>query len=387
MFEETMDIDLYLLRWSTDKSYILFGASDTIVKFANSFSFEINLEYIVDNDKEKHNRYFENLKVKDLSYLKNENKEYQIIITAPSIKSQIQIKKQLESMGFVEEYDFTTYTKLMMIWKWHSEKLIAMNYTEVMITSKCNLKCQNCGLYIPHYENPQHRSIESIIQDLDSYFKVIDYVSEFRLLGGEPLIHPEITSLVEIIGEKYRDKIGEFAIVTNGIAAPRSELIRTVKKYEAVFHISDYSNQLPQFYNAINDLISVLKENGVLYKKSMSDKWLNLGSPYISRKLSKKQLAEKFNHCKMPCRGLYDQKVYYCGPLNSVVMAKIYRADANDYFDLIKVQRMTKEERFNKLLNFELGNIQMGYVSFCDFCNGFGIDNDCYVEAGIQVRK
>lgn len=387
MFEDAMDIDLYFSRWSTDKSYILFGASDTISKLMNSLSFEINLEYIVDNAKEKQNKCFENLRVKDPSCLKNINNEYQIIITAPSIKAQIQIKKQLETMGFVEEHDFTTYTKLMMIWKWYSEKLIAMNYIEAMITSKCNLKCQNCGLYIPHYENPQHRSIELIIQDLDSYFKVIDYVSEFRLLGGEPLIHPEITSLVEIIGKKYRNKIGEFAIVTNGIAVPTCELIRTVKKHEAVFHISDYSSQLPQFYNAINNLISVLEENGVFYKKSISDKWLNLGSPFISRKLSKKQLAEKFNHCKMPCRGLYDQKVYYCGPLSSAVMAKIYSADANDYFDLIKVQRMSKEERFNNLLNFELGNIQMGYVTFCDFCNGFGIDNDCYVEAGIQVRK
>lgn len=387
MSEGILDIERYFSRWSTDKSYVFFGASETIIKFRNSLSFEISSKCIVDNAKEKQDQCFENLIVKDPSYLKNINNEYQIIITAPSIKAQIQIKKQLETMGFVDEHDFTTYTKLMMIWKWHSEKLIAMNYAEVMITSKCNLKCQNCGLYIPHYENPQHRSIESIIQDLDSYFKVIDYVSEFRLLGGEPLIHPEITSLVEIIGEKYRGKIGEFAIVTNGIAVLRSELIRTMKKYEAVFHISDYSNQLPQFYNAINNLISVLKENGVFYKKSISGKWLNLGSPFISRKLSKKQLAEKFNHCKMPCRGLYDQKIYYCGPLSSAVMAQIYSADENDYFDLIKVQRISKEERFNNLLNFELGNIQMGYVAFCDYCNGFGCDNNCYVEAGIQIRK
>ncbi|MBI4855609.1 MAG: radical SAM protein [Acetobacterium woodii] len=386
MFEETMSNDLYFLRWSINKTYILFGASETIVKFRNAFDFEIDLKCIVDNSKEKQNKYFGSLKVNDPSYLNSIKNECQIIITAPSIKAQIQIKEQLESMGFIEGQNFTTYTKLMMVWKWYTDRSIAVNYTEVMITSKCNLKCQNCGLYIPCYENQEHRTIESINRDLDSYFKVIDYVSEFRLLGGEPLIYPEIVDLITIIGEKYRAKIGEFVIVTNGIAAAKCDLITVMKKFNVVFHISDYSNTLPQIRKSIGKLIIRSEEAGITYKRNSSNKWLDLGSPFNSRKLSKKQLIEKFNRCKMPCRSLYNQKMFYCGPLSSAVMARIYSSVRNDYFDLSEAQYMSKEEKFNSLLNFELGNTQMGYITFCDFCNGFGCDNTFYVEPGVQIE-
>jgi hypothetical protein len=41
-------------------------------------------------------------------------------------------------------------------------------------------------MFIPHYELPKHRDIQTILNDIDLYFNLVDYVSIFHLVGGEP---------------------------------------------------------------------------------------------------------------------------------------------------------------------------------------------------------
>lgn len=89
------------------------------------------------------------------------------------------------------------------------------------ITNKCNLRCKHCA------------AISLLEQDKAEYKdwrKVIDYVSGFvdsiSLLGGEPLLHPEIEELI-----KYANSKGiKILIITNGQAD--SNIISAIMKQD-----------------------------------------------------------------------------------------------------------------------------------------------------------
>lgn len=92
---------------------------------------------------------------------------------------------------------------------------------EVHVTEHCNLNCKHCAHFSPLAE-------ESYI-DIDRYTKDVNRLSELfdgemsyiLLLGGEPLLHPRLSELMEITRKAF--PIGRIRIVTNGILLPKME--------------------------------------------------------------------------------------------------------------------------------------------------------------------
>lgn len=70
-------------------------------------------------------------------------------------------------------------------------------------TSNCNLTCKHC------------RGMSGAHLDIDTAKKAIDVLSSFKLLiltGGEPLLHPDIFSILEYA----KDRMDRVALATNG---------------------------------------------------------------------------------------------------------------------------------------------------------------------------
>ena len=58
-----------------------------------------------------------------------------------------------------------------------------------------------------------------------------------------------------------------------------------------------------------------------------------------------------------------DGKFYYCHLNTSAVLTKLFPLNDNDYVGLKDV---SKED----LIKFDLGYTDLGYITFCDNCNG-----------------
>ena len=71
------------------------------------------------------------------------------------------------------------------------------------ITSKCNIKCKYCF----HDNSGEHRLAEDIIKEAEE----CKHLSPFFFTGGEPTLHPEITSIVKEVS-----KFGTIWLLTNG---------------------------------------------------------------------------------------------------------------------------------------------------------------------------
>jgi MoaA/NifB/PqqE/SkfB family radical SAM enzyme len=375
----------YVSYWTKENSYVLFGVTDKLFGLLKSFGGDLRARYIVDNDAKKQGTTVAGLPVKSVAAIAEEGDAARIIITNQNGASRTQIVGQLRSMGLVPERHFTMHEKIAVLWKWHYEKAIAMPYTELMVTSRCSLRCKNCGLYIPHYEKTAHRPLASLERDIEAYFGVVDYVADFHLVGGEPLLHPELGELLRFLDERYKKKYGVVTIVTNATVPLGERLLSLCKERSVEFYISNYSSTIPAIKDKVDKFIEKLDRNGIHYRNWSANRWLDLGSPLESRQSPREELIERFDDCRMPCRALYDGNLYYCGPLASAVMGGLFKALRDDYVDLAASATEPFDDRAMRIIKLELGMIDAGYVTFCQYCNGFGSRNTASIIAAEQL--
>ena len=94
-----------------------------------------------------------------------------------------------------------------------------MRSLDVMITTKCSLKCANCCNLMQYYKDAKNTSLEKINSALDVLHKNVDYISEFRVIGGEPLMNKDWANVVNSISVKNSD--AKIFIYTNGTITPK----------------------------------------------------------------------------------------------------------------------------------------------------------------------
>lgn len=195
---------------------------------------------------------------------------------------------------------------------------------EVDITRHCNLNCAYCGLYSPLAEK-EFLDPEEYRRDCARLSEL--FHGEMRrvyLLGGEPLLHPQIIELMKITREAF--PFGIIRILTNGILLPKMEedFWEACHKYQVEITTTEYPIQLD--YSACGD---IAEKHGVAYvphtfgidkvhKKKM-------GRDLISLK-SMVRPERNFAHCGSAniCLTLSHGKMYACGVAANIHLLKNY---------------------------------------------------------------
>lgn len=84
---------------------------------------------------------------------------------------------------------------------------------ELNVTTHCNLKCYGCGRGSPAFAE-ESVSVSDLAADLSALAKVL-HVREFRLAGGEPLQHPAIVEIADLV--RRSGVADEITLITNGV--------------------------------------------------------------------------------------------------------------------------------------------------------------------------
>ena len=98
----------------------------------------------------------------------------------------------------------------------NSEGLVRLRKLEIYLTNGCNLKCRFCS----HF-NPYRKGIvptESLIGSMETWSKKVS-PKKFGILGGEPLLHPELDSIVRKARECWSQ--ARLILTTNGLLLPK----------------------------------------------------------------------------------------------------------------------------------------------------------------------
>lgn len=373
--------DGFYKEWSLDNEYYIWGTSTTTKSFYEKFEGLINIKGYIDNDKKKQGSYLNGKIIYSIEDIKDVIGKNKIIIASGAYN---EISSQLMKYGLIEGTDFCDSRIFIGVYFSYVQNKVYIYRTDLSITSKCNLKCKSCNMFMPYYDSPRHKSFEEIKDDIDAYFKWVDNLQLLNILGGEPFLHPNIVEIIEYIGDRYYKKyIEHIEFFSNGTIKLSEEILSACKKYDIGIQVSDYSNKLEYLKEKVEEFIQTLSQNNIQVRRNISDKWLDFGYPNERNNLRhEEEMIGFFDKCRAPFRGLNNKKIYYCHLSSSAIQCNLFTENSNDYFDLSQYDESKKRE----LTEFDLGYNNNGYISFCKHCYGCDTVNERYVEVAEQIN-
>jgi len=381
LYNPTKDnFDKFISNWDVDTEYVLFGASKECVQFIRSLDFimgdrKLKIKYIVDHN------------IKDTTKVDNINEISSFFRQSKSIKTDRTDLKLIHIDDFVatpneqviittdvyrqfyKEYlekhniQYTWYKNIASIWPFKYENKVHIFQTDVLVTEKCTLACSHCNMFMPHFVSPNHRDLEIIKSDIDLFFNKVDYVSVFHLVGGEPFLYPHIEDVIRYVLLNYITKIDKLIITTNGTVQPKQNTLDLLKNSDIILSVSDYTDKLENIKSKVLKVIEVYKSQNINHYVRTEIEWYDFGDLRIKKDLPTDKLTKHFDSCTAPFRGLNDGKFYYCHLNTSAVLTKLFPLNDNDYVGLKDVSK-------ENLIKFDLGYTDLGYITFCDNCNG-----------------
>lgn len=125
----------------------------------------------------------------------------------------LRISEENIVLGLPEDVLYEINTK---DYKQKVKKLSAEEFHfEINIVKHCNLNCRGCNHFSPLADN-EFMEVSQIEQDVRRLGELFDHTaSRIFLLGGEPLLHPELEKIMKICRENFAKT--SIYIVTNGI--------------------------------------------------------------------------------------------------------------------------------------------------------------------------
>lgn len=228
---------------------------------------------------------------------------------------------------------------------------------EFHLVDSCNLRCAGCSHYSSLLNNLTYPNIEDIINDLTFLKdKVGNNLKWLRLLGGEPLMHPDISECLMKIRELF--PVTNISIVTNGLLLEKMEqkFYDVCLQFKIKIRITDYRiiNLFP--------MISKLKNMGIYV-----DYYKNVNIWHYQHIRLTEGKIDCLKHCiyKKICNNYKNGKIYLCPHIAYIEYFNKYfnkdiKLDKTDYISLDDI------DSFNELLE----KIKTAKPNFCyQYCN------------------
>ena len=153
-----------------------------------------------------------------------------------------------------------------------SDKKPSLSYFEVPITDICNLNCKGClfASNLVQKEKIEHVSFTELEQDAKRMSELFYDIPWIRILGGEPLMHPDIIEIFKSYRKYFPDS--EIDLCTNGLLIPKMsrEFWDTVKQERISIHISGYK----PVYHMLDKIDKILKAEKIPYAILKREKFL-----------------------------------------------------------------------------------------------------------------
>ena len=218
--------------------------------------------------------------------------------------------------------------------KYYKEIRPTVEFMEVLVTNHCNLNCRRCA----HFSNID---TENAFLDLDKYEQYLvqlrnkfENISLFQLIGGEPLLNPQLDRYVSL-ARKYLPG-SRIEIMTNGLLIlkmPR-KLIDAIVQCNAFVCITQY----PPTREKLLQIVDFFEKERIRYHiyplTTHFDKILTLKGE------SGNKTYAKYAKSECVCHGIEDGRIYLCPSIS-----RLY--NAQEYFNI----HITKEELINSSID------------------------------------
>lgn len=252
---------------------------------------------------------------------------------------------------------------------WRAGERPIMPYLELVVTEKCSLRCKDCANLMQHYCAPMHYPLEQLQADIELLAQRASAVWTLQVLGGEPLMLPQLDKLLQMLcTQRFIKRI---QVVTNGTIAPWGNQLAALKHRKITVLISNYG----EHSRKMETLRALLPKERIRFKTLDYSAWMDYGD-LSPRHLTREQRARSFAQCaSAECKTLLKGRVYACP--RSAHMANLQMTDAAaDCLDLADAANF--RERALAFYNLES-------VAACEHCTP--PDARASISPGLQMPK
>ena len=180
------------------------------------------------------------------------------------------------------------------------------HFLEIHAADHCNLNCYGCSHYSSISEE-RYLDLQNLEINLKHLQKVSKYFKEVRIMGGEPLLHPEIIRIMETVRGTF--KHNQISLLSNGILLKRmnEEFWAACKKNNIELKITIYPNV------NVDSILQILDDKEVKYSFYADRKGTHWEALLLNEKKSKNALINYYR-CGgyQECWQLYDNKIIGC---------------------------------------------------------------------------
>ena len=230
---------------------------------------------------------------------------------------------------------------------------------EVHLVDYCNLNCRSCMHFCPLVKDKKHANIDEIIRDLIRLNAIKCTPNVLKLLGGEPLLHPNIIDSLEL----FRGVVpnSEIIIWTNGLLLPKMNIqfYENCKFFDIKIIVTGYPvKNMTEIQSIVNNYNFIkfdeyFNQHKTFWESPLHEYKTDL--PYIN-----------YNKCRIKygrCNILKDGKIYQCALpayinyLNNYFDCN-FILDSRDYVDIYKIQN-----------EIDIINSLYQPTPFCQYCS------------------
>ena len=251
-----------------------------------------------------------------------------------------------------------------------------LDYVEVFITSRCNLRCRDCSILVPYLPKLEDFNVDEAINDLNELLELVDCIHKVEILGGEAMLNKDFIKILEFLAGN--EKIRSIRVVTNGTFIPDKNIVDALQSTTKVHvNISEYILPNP---GKRDELLATLKEKNIAFTVYENMTWYDLGGPDSPKIHNEKLINRRFRYCWIKrCNGILNGRFYLCARSIFLPMVRVVENDETDYFDLRNIVNVKNGRTELKKL------LKKKSVTACAYCNG--TFDSPMVPAAVQIDK
>jgi len=192
-----------------------------------------------------------------------------IVITIAKSSFAVDIYYLLRKYGFYDLYCFVNREKKSLVHNFLEDNCIScktwgdcvLGQVEMHVVDFCNLNCKGCTHFSPIFKKIIPDTV-SRINDIKVLNGKFSYIFNFFLLGGEPLLNPDIIAYLDSARKILPHT--NITIVTNGLLLPslKEEVFEHVRSNDIVLSISEYEPT----HRMLPRIIEKLEQESVFYE-------------------------------------------------------------------------------------------------------------------------
>ena len=181
-----------------------------------------------------------------------------------------------------------------------------LGYLEAHLVDHCNLNCRGCSHFAP-LAKPFFVAPDDFERDMRRLSVLFGNIRVIRLMGGEPLLHPEVDRFLSIARAAF--PVARIHLVTNGLllADPRESFWLACRQNRVIVDVTVY----PPVQIRLERIRALCHSQGVSLRESPN-------SAFCARMNFKgdSPLRASFSHCRnlFFCPVLKAGKLYVCAP-------------------------------------------------------------------------